>query len=69
MPKVLVVEDHTDIRKIIRMVLEQMGSLPSAANGKQGVEAAIREKPDLILMDVTIHGGGFSCLLPGAAQS
>ena len=25
MPKVLVVEDHTDIRKIIRMVLEQMG--------------------------------------------
>jgi CheY-like chemotaxis protein len=53
MAKILVAEDHTDIREIIRIELERMGfTAITAENGKQAVKAAIREKPDLILMDV-----------------
>ena len=52
MTKVLLVEDHPDIREIVRAQLEWMGfTVVTAKNGKEGVEAAIREKPDLILMN------------------
>jgi DNA-binding response OmpR family regulator len=47
--KILLAENHTDIREIIRIELERMGfAAITAENGKQAVEAAIRQKPDLI---------------------
>jgi CheY-like chemotaxis protein len=52
MAKVLLVEDHPDIRHVLRVQLERMGfAVIIAKNGKQGVETAIAEKPDLILMN------------------
>jgi DNA-binding response OmpR family regulator len=47
MPKVLVVEDHTEIREIIRMrtAARWIFAAITAANGKRAIEAAIREKP------------------------
>ena len=52
MAKVLLVEDHPDIRRVLRVQLEWMGlTVILAKNGKEGFDTAIAEKPDLILMN------------------
>jgi CheY-like chemotaxis protein len=52
MKKVLLVEDHPDIRYVLQRQLEWMGfSAICATNGKEGVEKAVAEQPDLILMN------------------
>lgn len=51
-PIILVVEDHDDTREMLRMLLEGWGCrVVEACNGLDAVEAASREKPQLILMD------------------
>ena len=53
--KVLVVEDLEDTRLFMRLALEDHGFIVSEAeNGKTAVENATREKPDVILMDLTM---------------
>lgn len=55
MARILVVEDSPDIRALIRMLLESAGHEVSTANdGKQGIEAARRERPDLVIMDLSL---------------
>jgi two-component system, cell cycle response regulator DivK len=50
--KILLVEDHPDIRDVVRSQLERLGFVVSIAkNGKEGVETALAAKPDLILMN------------------
>ncbi len=50
--KVLVAEDHDDTRQMLRTLLERRGlSVVEARNGMEAVDAAERERPDLILMD------------------
>ena len=52
---VLVVEDDDDSRYLMRLELEQLGYLISEAeNGVKGVEIALRDHPDIILMDLTL---------------
>jgi two-component system cell cycle response regulator DivK len=52
---ILVIEDFTDARKLIRLVLEAEGyRVLEAQNGIDGVEIARREKPDAILMDMRL---------------
>ena len=51
--KVLIVEDHPDMRELLRLFLESLFYVPVvASHGKEGVEKAISEKPKLILMDI-----------------
>ena len=53
--KVLLVEDFEDTRLFMRLELEEQGFIVfEAENGKVAVETAIREKPDVILMDLTL---------------
>src|SRR5215472_3346809 len=53
MKKILVIEDEPEMRRNIVALLRYHDYEPvSAENGRQGVEAAHREKPDLILCDV-----------------
>jgi CheY-like chemotaxis protein len=53
--KVLVVEDVEDTRLFMRLELEQLGFIVfEAADGRAAVEAATREKPDVILMDLSL---------------
>jgi CheY-like chemotaxis protein len=50
---VLVADDNDDIRRVVRWMLEQRGyAVIEAADGEQAVAAAVRERPDLILMDL-----------------
>jgi two-component system cell cycle response regulator DivK len=53
--RILLVEDTEDNRQIIRDLFEAAGyALIEAQDGAAGVEAALRERPDLILMDIQL---------------
>ena len=53
--RILVVEDSPDIRVLIRMLLEAAGhEVMTASDGREGVETAKRERPDLVLMDLSL---------------
>ncbi len=57
MKKVLVVEDHPDMLEILTWQMEMLRfSVITAKNGKEGVEKAFEEKPQLILMDIMMSG-------------
>jgi len=57
MKKVLIVEDHADMRELLAWQVELMGYVPiPAKHGKEGVEKALVEKPHLILMDIMMPG-------------
>jgi DNA-binding response OmpR family regulator len=50
MKKVLIIEDHTDMHELLIWQVELMGfEAISARDGKEGLEKAIVEKPELIL--------------------
>ena len=52
---VLIVEDSDDARYFMRLSLEQLGYLIiEAENGAAAVEVAQRERPDIILMDLSL---------------
>ena len=50
---VLVVDDDPDTVETMREILEEEGhTVLSAANGKEGLELALRHIPDLVLLDL-----------------
>ena len=52
---VLIVEDSDDARYFMRLALEQLGYLVvEAENGAVALEVAERERPDIILMDLSL---------------
>jgi two-component system, cell cycle response regulator DivK len=51
--KILIVEDNTDMRDLLAIRVQLTGYVPIlASDGKEGLEKASLEKPDLILMDM-----------------
>ena len=53
MKRILVIEDEPEMRRNITTLLRYHDYKPiAAANGRDGVQAARREKPDVILCDV-----------------
>jgi DNA-binding response OmpR family regulator len=53
MTKILIAEDEPDIRELVTFMLRFAGyEVLAASNGEEAVQAASREIPDLILMDV-----------------
>jgi two-component system, cell cycle response regulator DivK len=51
--KILIVEDNPDMRDLLALRVQLTGYLPIVAcDGKEGVEKATLEKPELILMDM-----------------
>lgn len=55
MKKILIIEDEPEMRRNIAALLRYRDYEPVAAeNGSRGLELARREKPDLILCDVTM---------------
>lgn len=55
--RILVADDDRMIRMLVRMLLEQEGyEIFEAENGRQAVEVARSERPDLIFMDLTMPG-------------
>ncbi len=57
MTKILIIEDEPPMRANLADILEMEGFQPlSAATGREGLEAALRERPDLILCDILMPG-------------
>jgi signal transduction histidine kinase len=55
--KILHIEDSPENRMLVRAVLEAEGyTLVEAEDGLAGIEAAIREEPALILLDINLPG-------------
>src|SRR6266568_5171911 len=51
-PKILIVEDESDVRRLYAIGLNQRGfEVKLAANGAEAVERIANEKPDVILLD------------------
>lgn len=48
----LVVEDNTDIRSMLKQELQQSYHILEANNGKEGYELAVQHMPDLIITDI-----------------
>jgi threonine synthase len=64
-PKVAIVDDEPDVRKLIRRILQSQGNyaLVEAANGKDAVDLIIQERPNLILLDLMMPDmDGFSVM-------
>lgn len=56
--KILIVDDNVDLVRIMDTFLERHGySVVSASNVAEAVKAIQKEKPDLIILDVTMPGG------------
>ena len=57
LPTILIAEDNEDLRGMLSQFLEASGySVVGAADGHEAVEAAARELPDLIVMDLGMPG-------------
>ncbi len=56
MKKILIVEDVEFNRDLVVQLLEDDYMILTATDGKAGVELAERERPDLILMDLSLPG-------------
>ena len=56
MKKILIVEDVEYNRDLLVQLLEEDYEVLTAADGAAGIEAAVRERPDLILMDLSLPG-------------
>ena len=52
---VLVADDYADTRKLVRFLLENDGyEVVEAADGYEAVKRAVKNRPDLILMDIAM---------------
>jgi CheY-like chemotaxis protein len=55
--RILIVEDHPTMREAMRLVLEGEGfDIDEASNGDQALAAVQEERPDLVLLDMSIPG-------------
>jgi two-component system OmpR family response regulator len=56
--KVLLIDDEEDIRKVGHLSLEKVGKFQTliAACGREGLDLAASNRPDLILMDMMMPG-------------
>ena len=54
-PRVLIVEDFEDLRKLVVFLLDSRGyEVIEAENGKVAINAAIRRNPSFILLDLRL---------------
>jgi DNA-binding NarL/FixJ family response regulator len=63
--RVLIVDDNSGYRSLLRRVLEAQGDVElvfEAADGEEGLRLAQEFKPDVVLMDIDMPGGGLDGL-------
>jgi CheY-like chemotaxis protein len=50
--KVLIVDDEPNVRRLSRKILNNTFDVVEAEDGKQAIEIAVTQQPDVILMDM-----------------
>jgi CheY-like chemotaxis protein len=57
MASILIIEDQEPLRNLYRSVLRQFGhETVFVTTGEAGIETALRERPDLIILDLLLPG-------------
>jgi CheY-like chemotaxis protein len=56
MTKILLVDDHSDIRRLIRITLGKAFEVLEAEDGKSGLDIVRRQRPDVVVLDVMMPG-------------
>ena len=57
MAKILLIEDESDNRDLIRIILEMNNhQIIECVTGEDGIISALSERPDLLLMDISLPG-------------
>ncbi len=57
--KILITDDHDEFRAIVKSYLaesDQQFQIHEASSGESGVVLAIKERPDIVLMDIRLPG-------------
>ncbi len=52
--KILIVEDNADLLKVLQLLLKDSYESIAAMKGRQAVDIAVAERPDLILLDIVL---------------
>lgn len=55
-PRVLLADDESHIRSLMKAVIKTLGYdvIAEAVNGSEAVDLCVKEKPDLLLMDINM---------------
>ena len=62
---IMVVDDEVDIRNTVKVILEKNGyNVITAVNGDDCLKKLVKEKPDLILMDIMMPGTPVKEIIP-----
>lgn len=68
--KILIVEDDLDLEQVLRIVLEESGfEVISSLDAYGGIQLAHKERPDLVILDITMPAGGGLSMLRNIKQS
>jgi CheY-like chemotaxis protein len=69
-PRTLIADDHVPTRARVRAILEQAGFeiCAEAGNAAAAVQAAVRERPDVCLLDINMPGNGTAAAAEISAQ-
>jgi threonine synthase len=53
-PRIAIVDDNPDVRRLIRRILQSQGSyqIYEATNGREAIDLAHRERPNLLILDL-----------------
>ncbi|MEX1184730.1 MAG: response regulator [Gemmatimonadota bacterium] len=55
-PRVLIIEDNTDLLSILGQLLSQEYEVQTARRGEDGVTLATRFRPDVVILDLQLPG-------------
>ncbi|MEA4908082.1 MAG: pyridoxal-phosphate dependent enzyme [Anaerolineaceae bacterium] len=64
-PRIAIADDNPDVRRLIRRILQTQGDyvIYEATNGQEAIDVAVKEKPNLIILDLMMpEKDGFSVL-------
>lgn len=64
-PRIVIVDDNADVRRLIRRILQSQGeyTLFEAVNGREAIALALKERPNLIILDLMMpEMDGFSVM-------
>lgn len=56
MKKVLLVDDHSDIRRLVKITLGKEFQVLEAGDGAAAIEVVRSQRPDLVVLDVMMPG-------------